>query len=100
MEENITNYLKDWTTEDILEIVWAFCYDNDFSSDNVKRFVEENGLSELVEKHIFDRDNPGRHFKRSSLIDRSILEDIRVSLLSIGFKILVNERASRTGKNK
>jgi hypothetical protein len=100
MEENIIDYLKDWKTDDILEVISAFCYDNDFSSDNTKRFIEENGLSEVLENHIFDLNNPDRYFKRSTWSDRSILEDVKIGLLSTGFKILVNERASRTSKSE
>lgn len=92
MEENLIEYLKAWNTDQILVLVDDFCYTNDYSHPLTILFIQDNDLTSAVEDMLYDKNNPDKFFRRSSWSSLSVLEDVKVSLLSIGFKRLLHER--------
>ena len=94
MENQLVSYFETWDTEDLLEVVNSFCYTDDYDNLNSLQFIEDHELGLPIKTMLYDKSNPDAIFLRSSRSHLQVLDEIKISLLSIGYKRLLHERGN------
>lgn len=99
MEELLQSYCDGLATADVLDLVEDFCYTEKYQHTATKQFILHNDLGKAIENHLWDLAHPDRYFDKITPGQRTVLGQIQMALISIGYKRLLHERTSslRTG---
>lgn len=85
----VFDYFKDTPDELFSQIVDSFVYNKGSSNDKVgkvvEKFLKDNGVEQAYINCRIDMTDDARIFKRSSMTERDMIEQLRTAFLSISF---------------
>jgi len=92
LQKIIFDYFKDIDDATIVEIVNAFVYDVPNpklgAGKLIEKFLEDNGLVDAHINYLYDKTDGASLFRRSSLSQSSMIENVKMSLLGLSFNRL------------
>ena len=95
LQKQIFDYFEDTDNKTLVEIIHAFVYYSPSNRSDVgviiDKFLKDNDLTQAYINYSIDikeKDNPSTYFNRSSLSEREMIENVRLSFLSLGFNRL------------
>lgn len=92
MEELLQEYFEDWDTVELVFLTYKVTYGYDFDHEIVQRFFKDHQLTKVSDKISYDEARPDRMWNRATRSERLTWEEIKMSILSISFKRLADER--------
>lgn len=88
IQEDLMEYFKDIDDKTFIGIVDVIVYQLGTTDSNIsklsEKFLNDNGLSEAYLNYILELKNPSKFFQANPT-DVRMIEDVNVSLISIGF---------------
>lgn len=88
IQEDLMEYFKDIDDKTFIAIVDVIVYQLGTTDSNIsklsEKFLTDNGLSEAYLNYILELKNPSKFFQANPT-DVRMIEDVNVSLISIGF---------------
>ena len=108
IQEDLFDYFKDVDNKMLSDFIDVFVYHNITTDSKIsklsEKFLEDNGLTNAYINYMHDRDNPKQYFRRASMSDSSMVDQIKSALLSIAYnrfrKVLDNPTPKHTTKPK
>lgn len=106
LQKIIFDYFKDVEDATLVEIVDSFVYDQPNPSSEVskiiEKFMKDNGLETAFINYHYDKEKKNKFFDRSQLSEKSMIENVKMSLLGLShnrFRASLNT-SKDTSKNK
>lgn len=85
----VFDYFKDISDELFSQIVDSFVYNKGSSNDEVgkimTKFLKDNGVEQAYINYRIDLTNEAKFFKRSSMTESDMIEQLRTAFLNVGF---------------
>ncbi len=89
IQENIFDYFKDTEDSVLIKFINCFVYNNSTTeteiSKMIEKFLEDNGLVAVFCNYQLDLTEPQSFFRRTTMSQAGMIDQIKQSLLSIAF---------------
>jgi hypothetical protein len=89
IQEAVFDYFRDIDDKTISAFIECHVFKTGTTNTEIctmnEKFLEDNGLKEAYLNQHHDETHPGAYFLRTSLTQRSILQQVNVALLTLAF---------------
>lgn len=89
IQENLFEYFEEIDDKTLISFITSFVYNNGTSDSStsklIEKFLEENGLVDTFCKYQMDLNEPKSFFRRCSMSQASMIDQIKQGLLSVAF---------------
>lgn len=104
IQNELFKFFENVSDETLIGFVDSFVYFRvnppEEVSKLIEKFLDDNGLTESYPLYVMDILKPNQYLKRCSINITEVIEDIRISLLSVAFQVLKNKKEEPKPKEK